>query len=106
MAQNLAALDDEDATAGDSLGRGDTGNLPAFEMDTAGRYRTLVDGEDAGNRFQRGALAGPIGAEQDGAPALLDPQVDAFEGEDNLGVEHLEVVERQYFRAHGFLLRG
>ena len=68
----------------------------AVERDRALRDHAVVDVEQAGDRPQRGGLAGPVGAEQGDDLAVGHDQREAAQHQDHLVVDDLEVGDLQH----------
>jgi hypothetical protein len=73
----------------------------AVQGDRALGDLAAVDVEQAGDGPQHGRLAGAVGPEEGHDGALRDLQADAFEDEDDLLVDDLEVLDREHVAPRG-----
>ena len=84
FALQVAAVDDVVPAAGVQLEA--QGDLEERADRARGPAAAAGGRIDAGQQFQQRALAGPVGADDAHPLALVDPQIDAFQGPDLEGV--------------------
>ena len=95
MAEAVAALHDLDAAAADELAGREPVDARAHELDGALRHLAALRQQQVGDGLQRRRLAGAVGAEQRHDGALGHGQRHALQHEDDVVVDHLDVVERE-----------
>ncbi len=78
----------------------------AVEHDLAARHPAILGLEQPGNGFQRGRLAGAIGAEQRHHRPAGDVEAEPAQYEDHLVVYNFDVVDREKRRAACSLVAG
>ena len=91
----------------DALLRHQRADAAAEKREFAAPDLAAFGGEQAADRFQRGALAGAIGAQQRHHAALGDVERDALDRKRNIVVDDFDVVERECLggglRVHGLI---
>ena len=70
-------------------------NVTPIELDRALRDIASLGMQQIGNRLQRRALTGTVGAEQRHDAALGNGERDALQHQDDGAVDHLDVVHRE-----------
>jgi hypothetical protein len=95
MLETVATLHHLDHAAPDQLGRQQRRDVVARELDRALGDLAALDPEQVGDRFQRGGLAGAVGAQERDHAAFGHAQRDAAQHQDDAVVDDLDVVDDQ-----------
>jgi hypothetical protein len=95
MGEAVAPFHHLDAAAPHQLAGRERVHLAAAEHDRPFGHRAALGGEQVGDRLERGRLAGTVGAEQRHDLALGHLERDAFEHQDDVVVDHLDIVDRE-----------
>ena len=93
MREAVPPLHDVDPSAAHEVGRGQAVHFLALVDDRALRDVAAFGLQKVGNRFQRGRLAGAIGTEDSDDLALGQGQRNALQHENDVIVDHLDVVD-------------
>ena len=95
MAEAVAALQHLDAAAAHELVGGELVDPLAVEFDRALRHLAALGMQQVGDGLQGRRLAGAVRAEQGDDAALGHGERDAFQHEDHVVVDDLDVVDRE-----------
>ena len=105
MDEDAAALHDLDDAAPDDLGRVPPVDRLALELDPALGDVAPLGAEQTRDGLEGGRLAGAVGPEEGDDAPRGDPERDALQHQDDVIVDHLDVVDRQQNRARAWVQR-
>ncbi len=101
MREALAAFHHLDAAASHQLVRRKVLHFGAVEQDRALGDVAAFGMQQVGDRLERGGLAGAVGAEQRDDAAPRHVERDALEHQDDVIVDHFDIVDRKDFFRRG-----
>ena len=95
VGDDAAAFHHLEDAAPDDLVRIDAVDLFTGEADVSARDRAVFRLQQAGDGFERGRFAGPVGAEQGHDLAFRHLEAEAAQDQDDVVVDDLDVVDRE-----------